>query len=105
MLGILRVASRKPLSISAPSTISALARPSLAKWPLSALVLAAASLASSMMIMPPSLALAGAAGALLLVHLLAGTPDLGAPLHLMSAGAALGELPHDAALDEILARR
>ena len=46
----------------------------------------------------------GAAGALLLVHLLAGTPDVGTPLHRMGAGAALGELPDDAALDEILAR-
>src|SRR5712671_3591054 len=49
-------------------------------------------------------AMAGAAGALLLVHLLAGSPDLGAPLHLVGAGAALGELPDDAALDEVLAR-
>src|SRR5262249_43063996 len=49
-------------------------------------------------------AVARAARALLFVHLLAGSPDLGAPLHLVGAGAALGELPDDAALDEILAR-
>src|SRR5216683_1019371 len=48
--------------------------------------------------------MAGAAAALLPVHLLAGTPNLGAPLHLVGAGAALGELPNDAALDEILTR-
>src|SRR5262249_14589256 len=42
--------------------------------------------------------------ALLRIHLLAGTPDLGAVLHLVSAGASLGELPDHAALDEISAR-
>ena len=49
-------------------------------------------------------AVTGAAGALLLVHLLAGAPDLGAVLDLVRAGAALGELPDDAALDEVGAR-
>src|SRR5437763_17159280 len=44
------------------------------------------------------------AGALLLVHLLAGTPDIGAALRLVGAGLTLGELPIDAALDQILAR-
>ena len=38
-------------------------------------------------------AVAGAAGALLRVHLLAGAVDLGAVLDLVGAGAALGELP------------
>src|SRR5262252_9826410 len=61
ILGILRVARRKPLSTSAPSTISALARPSLAKWPLSALVLISATLASSMRMIPPPWALAESA--------------------------------------------
>src|SRR5229473_4698523 len=61
ILGILRVARRKPLSISAPSMISALATPSFSKWPLSSLVLVSASLASSMRTMPPSLALAESA--------------------------------------------
>jgi hypothetical protein len=45
-----------------------------------------------------------AAGALLLVHLLAGAHDLGPVLHVMRAGAALGELPKHVALDEILTR-
>src|ERR1700678_3026164 len=49
-------------------------------------------------------AVAGAASALLLVHLLTGAPELGAPLDLGGAGATFGELPYDAALDEILAR-
>src|SRR5215510_5919193 len=48
-------------------------------------------------------AVACAATALLLIHFLAGAPNLGAPLNLMGAGAALGELPDDAALDEIMA--
>src|SRR6185503_8163235 len=43
---------------------------------------------------------AGGASALLAVHLLAGAPDLGAVLDLVGAGAALGELPDDAALNE-----
>src|ERR1700756_5126541 len=47
---------------------------------------------------------AGAAGALLLVHLLAGAPDLGAALGLVGAGLALVELPLHAALDDVLAR-
>src|SRR6185503_13650762 len=46
-------------------------------------------------------AMAGAAGALLRMHLLAGAVDVGAVLHRMGAGAALGELPHDAALDQV----
>src|SRR6266436_3679593 len=61
ILGILRVARRKPLSISAPSMISALATPSFSKWPLSTLVFVSASLAFSMMTIPPSLALAESA--------------------------------------------
>ncbi len=43
-------------------------------------------------------------GALLLVHLLAGAPDLGAALGLVRAGLTLGELPVNAALNQILAR-
>src|SRR5579871_681197 len=43
-------------------------------------------------------------GALLLVHLLAGAPDLGAALGLVGAGLALVELPLHAALDDVLAR-
>src|SRR5262249_27037059 len=46
-------------------------------------------------------AVAGTASTLLAVHLLAGAPDVGAVLHGMGAGAALGQLPHDAALDQI----
>ena len=46
----------------------------------------------------------GAAGALLRVHLLAGAPDLGAVLGLVGAALALGELPVDAALDDVGAR-
>src|SRR5438477_10710003 len=45
-----------------------------------------------------------AAGALLLVHLLAGAPDVRAALGLVGPGLALGELPLHAALDDILAR-
>src|SRR5262249_27244006 len=45
-----------------------------------------------------------AAGTLLTVHFLAGAIDLGAVLDRVSAGAALGELPDDAALDEVAAR-
>src|SRR3982074_2981134 len=52
----------------------------------------------------PGRAVTRAAGALLLVHLLAGAPDIGAALGLAGAGLALGELPVDAALDQILAR-
>src|SRR6059058_2178787 len=49
-------------------------------------------------------AVTGAAGALLLVHLLAGAPDIGAALRLVGAGLALVELPLHAALDDVLAR-
>src|SRR5882672_5815036 len=52
----------------------------------------------------PGRAVTRTAGALLLVHLLAGAPDIGAALRLVGAGLALGELPVDAALDDILAR-
>src|SRR5262249_55060914 len=41
------------------------------------------------------------AGALLRVHFLAGAPDLGTVLHVVRAGAALGELPDNAALDQV----
>src|SRR3981189_3034273 len=44
------------------------------------------------------------AGALLLVHLLAGAPDVRTALRLVGAGLTLGELPVDAALDDVLAR-
>src|SRR5262249_48737962 len=49
-------------------------------------------------------AVAGAAGALLRIHLLAGAPDVGAGLHRVRAGAPLGELPLDAALEGVDAR-
>src|SRR3982074_620918 len=49
----------------------------------------------------PGRAVTRAAGALLLVHLLAGAPDLRAALGLVGAGLALGELPVDAALNDI----
>src|SRR5467141_2242942 len=52
----------------------------------------------------PGRAVTRTAGALLLVHLLAGTPDIGAPLRLVSPGLTFGELPVDAALDDVLAR-
>src|SRR3954451_9539780 len=52
----------------------------------------------------PGRAVTRTAGALLLVHLLAGAPDIGATLRLVGAGLTLGELPVDAALDDILAR-
>src|SRR5215203_2500850 len=52
----------------------------------------------------PGRAVTRTAGALLLVHLLAGAPDIGAPLRLVGAGLTLGELPVDAALDDVLAR-
>src|SRR5580700_12099950 len=45
----------------------------------------------------------GAAGALLLVHLLAGARVLVARLHLVGAGAALGELPVHAARQDVAA--
>src|SRR6202020_1540238 len=49
-------------------------------------------------------AVTGATGALLLVHLLAGAPDLGAALGLVGAGLTLVELPLHAALNDVLAR-
>src|SRR5262249_54602804 len=49
-------------------------------------------------------AVTGAAGALLAIHFFAGAPDLGAVLHLVGAALALGELPVDAALDQVGAR-
>ena len=49
-------------------------------------------------------AVTGGAGALLPVHLLAGAVDVGPVLHFMRAGAALGQLPDDAAVDQIGAR-
>src|ERR1700758_4709579 len=49
-------------------------------------------------------AVTGTAGALLLVHLLAGAPDLGAALGLVGAGLALVELPLHAARDDVGAR-
>src|SRR5436190_22391923 len=48
--------------------------------------------------------MAGAAGALLLVHLGAGARDVGAPLGLVRALLALGQLPAHEALQEVLAR-
>src|SRR5215471_4183624 len=61
MLRRLRAASFRPASTSAPSTISALERPSLAKLALSALVLPPSTAALSTTRMPPSLALADSA--------------------------------------------
>src|ERR1700726_3290823 len=52
----------------------------------------------------PGRTVACAAGALLLVHLLAGAPDVRTALRLVGAGLTFGELPVDAALDDILAR-
>jgi len=49
-------------------------------------------------------AVAGAAGALLLVHFLAGAVNLRAAKRLMRAGLPLGELPAQHAGDEVLAR-
>src|SRR6202000_1686812 len=49
-------------------------------------------------------AMASAARTLLLVHLLAGAPDLGAALGLVRAGLALVELPLHAARKDVLAR-
>ena len=48
-------------------------------------------------------AVTGATGALLLVHLLAGAPDLGAALRLVRAGLALVELPLHATGDDVRA--
>src|SRR5690242_16324039 len=61
MFGMLRAAAAKPLCTSAPSMISALVRPRPEKWPISALVLAASSLAASMTTRSPSLAFAESA--------------------------------------------
>src|ERR1700754_2145509 len=49
-------------------------------------------------------AVTSAAGALLLVHLLAGAPDLGAALRLVRASLPRVELPLHATLDDVLAR-
>src|SRR5262245_31412989 len=46
-------------------------------------------------------AVTGVVGALLLVHLLAGAPDLGAALGLVRSGLALVELPLHATLDDV----
>src|ERR1700761_7913960 len=61
MFGMLRAAAAKPVCNSAPSMISALVSPRPEKWPIRALVLAASSLAVSMMTRSPSLALADSA--------------------------------------------
>src|SRR5579875_18397 len=61
MLGMLRAARRKCGSISAPSTISALSRPSLSNCRASVLVLASLATSLSTTINPPSLALADSA--------------------------------------------
>src|SRR5947207_10542587 len=52
----------------------------------------------------PGRAVTRAAGALLLVHFLAGAPDVRAALGLVGPRLALGELPLHAALNDILAR-
>src|SRR5262249_31178698 len=52
----------------------------------------------------PGRAVTSRAGALLPVHLLASAMDLSAVLHVMSAALALGELPGDAALQDVGAR-
>src|SRR6266702_7878329 len=49
-------------------------------------------------------AVTSTAGALLLVHLLAGAPDLGAALGLVGAGLTLVELPLHATRNDVLAR-
>src|SRR5215475_12817218 len=49
-------------------------------------------------------AVTGTAGTLLLVHLLARAPDLGAALGLVGAGLALVELPLHATRNDVLAR-
>src|SRR5215831_2091188 len=61
MLGMLRAAIAKFASTSAPSMISALVRPSLAKFFCKALVLRSFTVALSSTMMPPSLALADSA--------------------------------------------
>src|SRR6202171_3040105 len=52
----------------------------------------------------PGRAVTRTAGALLLVHLLAGAPDIRPALGLVGPGLTFGELPIDAALDDVLAR-
>src|SRR5215475_110904 len=52
----------------------------------------------------PGRAVTGTAGTLLLVHLLAGAPDLGAALGLVGAGLALVELPLHATCNDVLPR-
>ena len=49
-------------------------------------------------------AVAGAAGALLAVHFLAGAMDVGAVLDRVRAGLPLGQLPNDAAMNDVGAR-
>src|SRR5262245_48726541 len=61
MLGMLRAAIAKFASTSAPSMMSALVRPSLAKFFCKALVLRSFTVALSSTMMPPSLALADSA--------------------------------------------
>ena len=51
----------------------------------------------------PARTVTGAAGALLAVHLLAGARDFVADLDLVRAGPALGQLPGDAALQDVAA--
>src|SRR5262249_30655009 len=153
MFGILRAARAKLASSSAPSMISALVSPSLAKLFCSALVLPFFTVAFSSTMMPPSLALAdnaclsasartflgrsiawlrgvgpnerppprkrltragpwragraavaGGAGALLPVHLLAGAVDLAAVLDVVGAALTLGELPAHAAMQDVRPR-
>ena len=147
MLGMLRAARGKLFSISVPSTIRALSRPSFASCARSSLGLGvlggdrvehhdAAILrlggqrvpqrerahflgqidgvaARSRAERAPAAAeqvdarraVTGATGALLLVHFLAGTADLGAVLDVVRAALAFGKLPDDATLDEVLSRR
>src|SRR5260370_35960096 len=52
----------------------------------------------------PGRTVSRAAGALLIANLLAGAPDVRTALRLVGAGLTFGELPVDAALDDILAR-
>src|SRR5215470_17438557 len=127
---MLRAASAKFASTSEPPMKSALLAPIFSSVSRSAAVLASLIATLSTTIRAPSLAfelsacfrasartflgrskawlrttgpwaVAGAAGALLLVHLLARTRDLVADLDLVGAGAALGELPGDAALQDV----
>src|SRR5882757_9270945 len=104
MSGMLRAARRKPASTSAPSMNSAFLRPSLSRCDCNALVLPSVMATLSSTMMPPSLALADRAGALLPIHLLAGAVDLGAVLDIVGASLTLGQLPHHAALQDVGAR-